>query len=84
MNLQKNTDFNFLKKNKKLKTFCLKRRLKKLQYKKESEIQDIITRYPKEASRMDSIEKSFPSQILVDVELKIKAAQRLLRHISKN
>lgn len=84
MNLLKNTEYNFLEKNKKLKTFCLKRRLKKLQLKKDSEIQDIITRYPKEASRMDSIEKSFPSQVLIDVELKIKATQRLLKHISKN
>jgi len=84
MNLQINTGYNFLEKNKKLKTFCLKRRLKKLQLKKDSEIQNIIIRYPKEASRMDSIEKSFPSQVLVEVDLKIKSASRLLRYISKN
>jgi len=84
MNLPKNTNCNFFEKNKKLKTFCLKRKLKKLQLKKNSEIQSIITRYPKEASRMDIIEKSFPSQILIEVELKIKAAERLLNHISKN
>lgn len=84
MNLQINTDYNFLEKNKKMKKFCLKRRLKNLQLKKESEIQNIISRYPKETSRMDVIEESFPSQTLIDVEIKIKAAKRLLNHISKN
>jgi len=83
MNLLANMEYSFLEK-KKLKTFCLKRKLKILTLKKQSEIQNIITLYPKEASRMDFIEKSFPSQALEEVDLKIKAVSRLLKHISKN
>jgi len=84
MNLQINTDCSFLEKNKKLKTFCLKRRLKTLQLKQQAEVQNIISLYPKEASRMDLIEKSFPSQVLIEVDFKIKATSRLLNYISKN
>lgn len=84
MNLQKNMLCRIVKKNKKIKTFCLKRRLKKLENKIDREIENIIFMYPVEASRMDNILESFPLSSLVETSLKLSATKKLLLNISKN
>jgi hypothetical protein len=67
-----------------LKTFCLKRKLKWLEAKRNSEIEKFIAYHPSQASRMDNLDKSINSEEFQAVNIKIKAIQRLLEKHTKN
>jgi hypothetical protein len=67
-----------------LKTFCLRRKLRNLEYKRDKEISTFIEFHPTQAARMDNIEKNINSESLKAINFKITAIQRLLSQYSKN
>ena len=67
-----------------LKIFCLKRKLRNLEYKRNKEIITFIEFHPAQAAKMDNIEKNINSESLKAISFKIKALERLLSQYSKN
>jgi len=66
------------------KTFCLKRKLRRLENKRNSEIVSFILSHPSQAARMDNLEKNINSETLKIIDFKIKAIRRLLDQYNKN
>lgn len=83
MKLVKNMAYNT--KNKSLlKTFCLKRRLKILENKRNEEIASFILMNPSRAAKTDNIENEMKSDYFDSINLKIRAVRRLLSQYSSN
>ncbi len=67
-----------------IRKFCLKRKIKILESKRDNEIISFILSNPSQAARADNIVKSINSDSLDAIDLKIKALRRLLTQYSKN
>lgn len=67
-----------------IRKFCLKRKIKTLESKRDNEIISFILSNPSQAARADNIVKSINSDSLDAIDLKIKALRRLLTQYSKN
>ncbi len=67
-----------------IRKFCLKRKIKTLESKRDNEIISFILSNPSQAARADNIVKSINSESLDAIDLKIKALRRLLTQYSKN
>lgn len=67
-----------------IRKFCLKRKIKILESKRDDEIISFILRNHRQASRVDNIVKTINSDSLDAIDLKIKALRILLVRYSKN
>lgn len=67
-----------------IRKFCLKRKIKTLESKRDNEIISFILSNPSQAARTDNIVKSINSESLDAIDLKIRALRRLLTQYSKN
>lgn len=67
-----------------LKNFCLKRKLRALENKRNREIVSFIEAHPGQAAKMDNIENTINSETMREVEFKIRAIRRLLSKQGKN
>lgn len=67
-----------------IRKFCLKRKIKTLENKRDNEIISFILSNPSQAARADNILKNINSDSLDAIDLKIKALRRLLTQYSKN
>lgn len=67
-----------------LNAFCLKRKLRMLEEKRNKEIISFIMSHPSQAAKMDDLEKNINSDSLRAVDFKIKAVKRLLSKYSQN
>ncbi len=67
-----------------IRKFCLKRKIKTLESKRDNEIISFILSNPSQAARADNIVKSINSESLDAIDLKIRALRRLLTQYSKN
>jgi hypothetical protein len=70
--------------NSTFKTFCLRRKLRKLENKRNNEIVSFILSHPSQAARMDNLEKNINSDTLREIDFKIKAIHRLINQFSNN
>jgi molybdopterin-guanine dinucleotide biosynthesis protein A len=66
------------------KKFCLKRKLRSLERKRNSEIVSFIESHPTQAARMDNLEKNINSESFREINFKINAINRLMSIQSKN
>jgi hypothetical protein len=64
--------------------FCLKRKLRILEEKRNKEIISFIMSHPIQAAKMDDLEKNMNSDSLSAIDFKIKAIRRLLSKYSQN
>ena len=67
-----------------IRRFCLKRKIKTLESKRDNEIISFILSNPSQAARADNIVKNINSDSLDAIDLKIRALRRLLTQYSKN
>lgn len=64
-----------------LKIFCLKRKLCFLERQRRSIIQSFINTNPSSAAKTDNIESRISQEHFSEIDIKIKAIQKLLRKI---
>lgn len=65
-----------------LKIFCLKRRLYSLERKRRNVIQSFIESNPSSAAKADNIESRINQEHFIEIDIKIKAVQKLLKKIN--